>query len=155
MSATDFLFFVGGIAVSGALAALLLVLAPQWRLAGEGKLRAAIESALQPFIAHAIMAAYRLGESRVDAGSRNLSGATKKELADSTYRLLPDHLGGFDLTTVKSLVPQERFQVLVQDAFDRFDRYYLLHHAHFDAAFKHLQSQAVSPPPSEPHVPTE
>jgi hypothetical protein len=136
MGATELAYFVLGLATGIGVAALAVAMQPRLRLAGGLPAQAAVESALQPFIERAIMASYRVSEATADAGLGTLSGAAKKSLADSTYRLLPERVGDFDLTVAKSLVPPERFQTLVQDAFDRFDRFYLLYHAHFDAAYR-------------------
>ncbi|MCS7287372.1 MAG: hypothetical protein RMK30_09260 [Anaerolineae bacterium] len=97
---------------------------------------AQIEAALLPLIFYGICAAYRLGERAVDEGYERLRGADKKLIADSIYAMLPDKIGNFDLTLVKSIITRERFQQLVQNAFDTFDRFYVEHKAHFDKLFE-------------------
>lgn len=97
---------------------------------------AQIEAALLPIIFYGICAAYRLGERAVDEGYERLRGADKKLIADSIYAMLPDKIGNFDLTLVKSIITRERFEQLVQNAFDSFDRFYVEHKAHFDRLFE-------------------
>lgn len=97
---------------------------------------AQIEAALLPIIFYGICAAYRLGERAVDEGYERLRGADKKIIADSIYAMLPDRIGNFDLTLVKSVITRERFEQLVQNAFDSFDRFYVEHKAHFDRLFE-------------------
>lgn len=99
-------------------------------------LEAKIEAALLPLIFYGICSAYRLGERAVDEGYERLRGADKKLIADSIYAMLPDKIGNFDLTLVKTLVTRERFRQLVQNAFDSFDRFYVEHKAHFDKLFE-------------------
>ncbi len=113
-------------------------------------LEAQIEAALLPIIFQGICAAYRLGERAVDEGYERLRGADKKLIADSIYAMLPDKIGNFDLTLVKSVVTRERFEQLVQNVFDMFDRFYVEHKAHFDELFEewkktHEPRKAESP----------
>ncbi len=50
--------------------------------------------------------------------------------------MLPDEVGEYDLGLIKFVVTEERFQQLVQDAFDRFDRFFVAHQGHFDELFE-------------------
>jgi hypothetical protein len=45
-------------------------------------------------------------------------------------------VGDFDLSMVKALITPQRFEQLVQDAFDRFDRFFVEHQKHFDDLFE-------------------
>ncbi len=148
MTSNELLMLLAGIAVSCGVFALLLVIYPRVRAGSNSVVIASVESALQPFIFDAIMAAYRLSEKAVDQGYKRVRGADKKTLADSTYTLLPDRVGEYDSAVVKSFVTQERFGVLVQNAFDRFDQFYVIHHAYFDDEFqKHIaQNQPAASP---------
>ena len=149
MTSNELLMLLAGIAVSCGVFALLLVVYPRIRAGSPNLIVASVEAALQPVILQAIMAAYRLSEKTVDQGFARPKGADKKALADSVYRLLPDRIGEYDIAFVKSLVRPERFSVLVQNAFDRFDQFYIIHHGHFDAAFQQYIEQnkpATSPP---------
>lgn len=96
----------------------------------------AVEAALLPIIYQGICAAYRLSLQGADELKVTMDGWEKKQIADSLYALLPDQVGGIDLSIVKRFVTKERFQELVQNAFDRFDRMYIEHKAHFDALFE-------------------
>jgi hypothetical protein len=126
-----------GIAVSSGLFALGVVLYPKLKQETQGyPLEAAIEAALLPIIYEGICAAYRMSEKSVDEFRQRIKGADKKKIADSIYRMLPDKIGDYDLGLVKYLVTQERFEQLVQDAFDRFDRFFVEHEAHFDELFE-------------------
>ena len=150
MTSNELLMLMVGIAVSCGIFALLLLLYPRLRASSGNVLQAAVEAALQPLIYQAIMGAYRLSETSVDAGYQRLRGLNKKELADSVYKLLPERIGEFDVTFVKSLITQERFRELVQNCFDQFDRFYLLHHEHFDAEFKQWAEQNKPKPAGAP-----
>jgi len=77
---------------------------------------------------------------------------------DFTHRF---PFGDYDVTFVKSFITQERFQVLVQNCFDQFDQFYLVHHEHFDEQFRKwveankpasTSSMDVSPTPIAPPV---
>lgn len=126
-----------GIAIAFSLFALLIVLYNWLQSKRQGyPLEAQIEAALLPIIFQGICAAYRLGEKAVDEGYDRLRGADKKAIADSIYAMLPDKIGDFDLALVKSVITRERFEQLVQDVFDRFDRFYVEHKAHFDELFE-------------------
>jgi hypothetical protein len=126
-----------GIAVSSGLFALGVVLYPKLKREKQGyPLEAAIEAALLPIIYEGICAAYRMSEKSVDEFRQRIKGADKKKIADSIYRMLPDKIGDYDLGLVKYLVTPERFEQLVQDAFDRFDRFFVEHEAHFDELFE-------------------
>jgi hypothetical protein len=126
-----------GIAVSSGLFALGVVLYPKLKQETQGyPLEAAIEAALLPIIYEGICAAYRMSEKSVDEFRQRIKGADKKKIADSIYRMLPDKIGDYDLGLVKYLVAQERFEQLVQDAFDRFDRFFVEHETHFDELFE-------------------
>ena len=157
----ELLMLLAGIAVSCSIFALLLVIYPRIRTGTSNVVQAAVEAALQPIIFQAIMAAYRLSEKNVDQGYDRLKGADKKELADSVYKLLPERVGDFDITFVKTLITQERFQSLVQNCFDQFDQFYVVHHEHFDDEFKKWAEAnkpsaaapiVVTPTPSAPPV---
>jgi hypothetical protein len=126
-----------GIALAAGLFALGVVLYPKLKREEQGyPLEAAIEGALLPIIFEGICAAYRMSEKGVDELHERIRGADKKEIADSIYRMLPDQVGDYDLSLIKSLVTEERFEQLVQDAFDRFDRFFVQHQAHFDELFE-------------------
>ena len=64
-------------------------------------------------------------------------------MADSIYSMLPDKIGDHDLTLVKAVVTPERFEQLVQDAFDRFDRFFMEHQTHFDRLFEEWLKENV------------
>ncbi len=136
-----------GIAVTSALFALGVVLYPKLKTEKQGyPFEAEIEAALLPIIFQGISAAYRLSERGVDEMQLRIQGADKKPIADSIYRMLPDKIGNFDLSLVKRIVPQERFEQLVQDAFDRFDRFFVEHQQHFDGLFEKWKSDNAPAP---------
>ena len=155
MTTNEILLLLVGIALACGVFALIVALMPRWQNSQGPTLRAMVESALQPLIGQAIMAAYRLSEQQVEHGYTRLKGANKKALADGAYHLLPERVGNFDIRFVKSLVPPERFRELVQDAFDQFDRFYLQHHDHFDEAFQQWaavsKNATASPPLAKPY----
>jgi len=131
-----------GIGVSAGLLALGVVLYPKLRREEQGyPMEAAIEAALLPVIFEGICAAYRMSEKSVDELHQRIQGADKKVIADSIYRMLPDTVGDYDLSLIKAAVSDERFQQLVQDAFDRFDRFFIQHQAHFDELFEKWKAE--------------
>jgi hypothetical protein len=137
MDQNAWIMLLVGIAVSSGLFAVGVVLYPKLKSEQQGyPYETAIESALMPIIFQGICAAYRLSEKGVDEVRERIRGADKKEIADSIYALLPDRVGDFDLALVKGSVTPERFAQLVQDAFDRFDRFFVEHQAHFDELFE-------------------
>ena len=130
-----------GVAVTAALVALGVVLYPKLKAAQPSSaLEAAVEAALMPIIYQGICAAFRLNELSLNQLHQAIGGANKKQIADSIYAMLPDKVGDLDLSLVKRIVNQERFEQLVQDAFNRFDRFYVEHQAHFDDLFKQWQA---------------
>jgi hypothetical protein len=50
--------------------------------------------------------------------------------------MLPDKIGIFEVVLVKRIVSRERFEQLVQDTFDRSDRFFVEHQKHFDDLFE-------------------
>jgi hypothetical protein len=130
------IFFVGFALASGALAiGIILYTRPRDEHQGF-PFEAAIENALLPLIYDGICAAYRLNEHGVDELHQRIQGADKKRIADTICSMLPEKVGDFDLNLVKRGVAKERFQQLVQDAFDRFDRFFGAHQKHFDEEFE-------------------
>jgi hypothetical protein len=128
---------LAGIAISAGAFALGVWGYPKLKQEKQGyPLEAEVEAALLPVIYDGICAAYRVSEIGMDEVQRRLSGLDKKQVAGSIYRMLPDELGGYDLTLIKRLVPAERFEQLVQDGFDRFDRFFVEHRTHFDELFE-------------------
>jgi len=102
-----------GIALSAGLFALGVVLYPKLKREEQGyPLEAAIEAALLPVIFEGICAAYRVSEKGVDELHERIRGADKKKMADSIYRMLPDQVGNYDLSLIKSLVSEKRFENL-------------------------------------------
>ncbi len=151
MTTTELLMLLVGIALSCGIFAVLLIIYPRLAPRSAGMVQLSVEAALQPIIAQAIMAAYRLSEKAVDQGHARLNGADKKLLADDVYRLLPDRVGDHEIAFVKTVVTQERFRTLVQNRFDQFDRFYLVNHEHFDSEFKRWaekNKQAVGSTPT-------
>jgi hypothetical protein len=139
------MFFVG-IGLSAGLLALGVVLYPKLKSEQQGyPFEAAIEAALLPIIFEGICAAYRTSEKGVDELHQRIQGADKKKIADSIYRMLPDQVGDYDLSLVKNLITEERFQQLVQDGFDRFDRFFVQHQGHFDELFEQWKSGNAPP----------
>lgn len=126
-----------GIAVTSGLFALGVVLYPKLKSERQGyPFEAEVEAALLPIIFQGICAAYRMSENSVDAIHLRITGVDKKKIADSIYAMLPDRIGVFELTLVKRIVPQERFEKLVQDGYSRFDRFFVEHQSHFDKLFE-------------------
>ncbi|GAB4535626.1 MAG: hypothetical protein Kow0063_20110 [Anaerolineae bacterium] len=131
-----------GIVVSTGLFALGVVLYPRLKSEEQGyPMEAAIEAALLPIIFEGICAAYRMSEKGVDELHQRIRGADKKKIADSIYRMLPDRVADYDLSLVKNVISEERFEQLVQDAFDRFDRFFVQHQAHFDELFEQWKAE--------------
>lgn len=126
-----------GIAVACSLFALGVVLYPKLRSQKQNyPFEAQIEAALLPIIFDGLCAAYRLSEKGVDELHCRIQGMDKKKIAITVYRMLPDKIGEFELNVVKRVVTQERFETLVQNAFDNFDRFFVQHQAHFDDLFE-------------------
>ena len=74
--------------------------------------------------------------------STRIQGVDKKKIADSIYRMLPEKVGQFELALVKRVVTQERFETLVQNAFDDFDRFFVEHQKHFDDLFEQWKMES-------------
>ncbi len=131
-----------GIGVSAGLLALGVVLYPKLKREEQGyPMEAAIEAALLPVIFEGICAAYRMSEKGMDELQQRIQGADKKKIADSIYSMLPDTVGTYDLSLVKNVITEERFEQLVQDGFDRFDRFFVQHQAHFDELFEQWKAE--------------
>ena len=144
-----------GIAVTSALFALGVVLYPKLKNEKQGyPFEAEIEAALLPVIFQGVSAAYRRSERGVDEVHKRIQGADKKPIADSLYRMLPEKVGNFDLVLIKRVVSQERFEQLVQDAFDRFDRFFVEHQQHFDSLFEKWKADNAPTPVPLTTVPT-
>ena len=142
MDQSAWIMFFVGIAVSCGLLALGVVLYPKLKREEQGyPMEAAIEAALLPLVYEGICSAYRMSEQSMDELRERIKGADKKKIADSIYRMLPDRVGDYDISLVKNLVSEERFERLVQDAFDRFDRFFLEHQGHFDQLFEQWKEE--------------
>ncbi len=142
MDQSAWIMFFVGIAVSCGLLALGVVLYPKLKREEQGyPMEAAIEAALLPLVYEGICSAYRMSEQSMDELRERIRGADKKKIADSIYRMLPDRVGDYDISLVKNLVSEERFERLVQDAFDRFDRFFLEHQGHFDQLFEQWKEE--------------
>ena len=132
-----------GIAITSALFAVGIILYPKLKSEKQGyPFEAEIEAALLPLIFQGISAAYRLSEKSVDEIQMRISGADKKKIADSIYRMLPEKIGAFDISLIKRVVTQERFETLVQNAFDNFDRFFVEHQKHFDDLFEQWKAES-------------
>jgi hypothetical protein len=130
-----------GIAISCGLFALGVVLYPRLKSEKQGyPFEAEIEAALLPIIYDGICSAYRLSEKSVDNIHQRIKGADKKKIADSIYAMLPDKIGVFEVVLIKRIVTRERFEQLVQDAYDRSDRFFVEHQKHFDDLFEKWKS---------------
>jgi hypothetical protein len=138
----EWIMLLVGIAVSSGLFALGIVLFPKLAKEEQGyPLEAEIEAALLPHIFNAISVAYKTSERAVDDVQTRLRGADKAAIAKEVYKMLPDQIGGYDITTIKSIVGPDRFTQLVQDGFDRFDRFFVEHRAHFDKLYEEWKQE--------------
>ena len=145
MDQNQWLTFFVGIAITSAVVALGVVLYSRLKAGEPGSVfEAAVEAALLPLIYQGICSAYRMNEMSLEQLQQKMKGANKKEIADSIYAMLPEKIGNFDLIIIKRVVNQGRFEQLVQAAFDRFDRFYVEHQAHFDDLFKKWQQENAS-----------
>jgi hypothetical protein len=145
----EWIWLFVGLAVSSGIFALLVVLYPKLKGETQGyPLEAVIEPLLLPIIYEAICAAYRMSEQAMDDIGDRIRGLDKKAIADSVYAMLPDEIGGHDITVIKAVISQERFEQLAQNAFDRFDRFYKTHRTHFDEQFEKWKG-ARAPAPVE------
>jgi len=144
MDQTAWITLFVGIALTAGLFALGVVLYPRLRREQQGyPFEAAIEAALLPLIFEGVCTAYRLSERGVDEVHLRIKGADKKKIADGIYGLLPEKIGNFDLSLVKRIVTRERFEQLVQDGFDRFDRFFIEHQTRFDELFEKWKADNV------------
>lgn len=145
MDQNAWIMLLVGIAVSCGLFALGVVLYPKLKTEKQGyPYEAEIEAALLPVIFQGICAAYRLSEQGVDAVHQRIKGADKKSIANSIYAMLPDKISNFDLALVKRIVTPERFEQLVQNGFDNFDRFFVEHQKHFDELFEQWKKDNAS-----------
>ena len=141
------MFFVG-LALASSVLALGVIYYPRLKNQKQGyPFEAAIESALLPLVYDGICAAYRLSERSVDEIHQRIEGADKKKIADTIYSMLPEKIGDFELVLVKRVVTKERFEQLAQDAFDRFNRFFVEHQKHFDELFQKWASENPPEPP--------
>lgn len=132
-----------GVAVASALFAVGVVVYPKLKSEKQNyPLEAQIEAALLPLIFNGICSAYRLSEKGVDEIHCRLKNLDKKNIAKTVYRMLPDKIGSFELNVVKNVVSQERFEVLVQNTFDSFDRFFVEHQTHFDDLFEKWKAES-------------
>src|SRR6266487_3227126 len=133
-----------GIAISSGLFALGVVLYPKLRTEKQGyPFEAEIEAALLPLVFQGICAAYRLSENSMDNIHQRIKGTDKKKIADSIYAMLPEKIGIFEVVLVKRIVSRDRFEQLVQDTFDRSDRFFVEHQTHFDDLFEEWKAANV------------
>jgi hypothetical protein len=137
MDQNAFIMLMVGVAIASALFAVGVVVYPKLKSQKQGyPFEAEIEAALLPLIFNGLCAAYRLSEKGVDELHHRIKGLDKKNIAKTVYSMLPQKVGDFDLSLVKKVVTQERFETLVQNAFDGFDRFFVEHQAHFDDLFE-------------------
>jgi hypothetical protein len=142
MEQNQWLTLFVGIALTSGLIALGVVLYSRFKGDGSGSVfEAAVEAALLPLIYQGICSAYRVNEMSLEQLKQKIQGADKKAIADSIYAMLPEKIGNFDLIIIKRIVPQQRFEQLVQNAFDRFDRFYVEHQKHFDDLFEKWKAE--------------
>lgn len=133
----EWVMLLVGIALSSGLFALGIVVFPKLAKQKQGyPLEAEIEAILLPYVFNAIAVAYKTSERAVDDVNQRIKGIDKAAIAREVYRMLPDQIGGHDLTLIKSVVGPERFAQLVQDAFDRFERFLIEHQSHFDELYE-------------------
>lgn len=148
MDQNAWMMLLVGIAVACGLIALGVVLYPRLKSEQQGyPFEAQIEAALLPIIFQGICSAYRLSEKSMDDIQKRLSGIDKQKIANSIYAMLPDKIGPFELVVVKQMVPQKRFEELVQNTFDHFDRFFVQHQKHFDDLFEKWKAENQSPVP--------
>jgi hypothetical protein len=95
-----------------------------------------IERALLPFAFNAISAAYKVSEKAIDDVQQRLQGADKAAIARQVYRMLPDRVGGYDVTTIKNTIGEERFAELVEGAYGDFDQFFEQHQNRFDQLYE-------------------
>ena len=95
-----------------------------------------IERALLPFAFNAISAAYKVSEKAIDDVQQRLQGADKAAIARQVYRMLPDQVGDYDVTTIKNTIGEERFAELVQSAYGDFDQFFDQHQSRFDQLYE-------------------
>jgi len=132
-----------GVAVASALFAVGVVVYPKLKSQKQNyPFEAQVEAALLPLIFNGLCAAYRLSEKGVDEMHCRLKGLDKKNVAQTVYRMLPDKIGEFELSLVKKVVTQARFETLVQNAFDNFDRFFVEHQSHFDDLFEKWKAES-------------
>ena len=138
----EWMMLLVGFAVATGLFALGVALLPKLAKEKQGyPLEAEIESLLIPYIFDAIAIAYRTSERGMDDIRVRLKGTDKAAIAKEVYRMLPDQLGQHDLSLIKSIITPDRFTQLVQDGFDRFDRFYISHQDHFDKLYEEWKAE--------------
>ncbi|MGE5775744.1 MAG: hypothetical protein ACM33V_05955 [Chloroflexota bacterium] len=132
-----------GVAVACSLFAVGVVVYPKLKSQKQNyPFEAQIEAALLPLIFDGLCAAYRLSEKGVDEMHCRIQGMDKKKIANTVYRMLPEKVGEFELSVVKNVITQERFETLVQNAFDSFDRFFVQHQTHFDDLFEKWKTES-------------
>jgi len=145
MDQNAWIMLLVGVAISCALFALGVVLYPKLKSEKQGyPFEAEIESALLPFVFQGICSAYRLSEKSMDEIQQRLQGADKKMIAAKVYGMLPRKIGNYELTIVKHYVTEERFQDLVQNAFDGFYDFFEGHQEQFRDHFEKWKAASQS-----------
>ena len=148
MDQNQWLTLFVSIALTSGLIALGVVVYSRLRGENSGSVfEAAVEAALLPLIYQGICSAYRMNEMSLEQLKQKIAGADKKQIADGIYAMLPEKIGNFDLIIIKRIVPQQRFEQLVQNAFDRFDRFYVEHQKHFDDLFEKWKAENAAASP--------
>ena len=143
MDQNAFVMLMVGVAIASALFAVGVVVYPKLKSQRQNyPFEAEIEAALLPLIFNGLCSAYRLSEKGVDELHRRIKGMDKKNIAKTVYRMLPQKVGDFDISLVKKVVTQERFETLVQNAFDNFDRFFVEHQSHFDDLFEKWKAES-------------
>jgi len=97
---------------------------------------AEIEAALLPYALKAIAIAYKMSEDAMDDIGERMRGLDKKAIADTLYELLPPVIGGIPVGIIKTFVSREKFEELVQKAFDGAMSLYELNQEKFAELYK-------------------
>lgn len=96
---------------------------------------AEIEAAVLPLAYQAIMAAYKSSEYALDELGKRLQGADKAALARAAYGMLPAAIVVRGIVVpVKTVITEQQFSQMVEDAFDRFLVWYNKNCQGFEAA---------------------
>ena len=94
-----------------------------------------VESVLMPYLHALILGAFEEASEGLELVESRIENLNKEELAERVYALLPEKIGSYDISLIKTIFTEEQFEQMFFNAYEHAREHYYEHKDKFVELF--------------------